>query len=198
MASVPADLSRRELITGGAVVGAATLLGAYPARADAPFPDDATLLTKALEYERLSVVAYEQLSGLTTLTAHERRVLRALLRQDRSHVRALQDIITARGLALAPAPTGPQAVDQALSAKGMSGTLAAATTIKQAVQLLLDIEALTQGGYYMIIRDISEPAVAQRAAQILANEAQHAMLLTELVSTQITETVPGWYVTGVT
>lgn len=191
-------LSRRELITGPAVVGAAALLRAQAASADAPPPDDSTLLTKALQFERLSVLAYAQLSGLAGLSAHERRVLRLLERQDRSHVRALQSIMLERGLTLPAPPSGPQAVDQALSTKGMSGHLAAVSTLKQAVALLLDIEALAQGGYYMVIRDIREPAIAQRGAEILANEAQHAMLLTQLVSTEITQTVPGWYVTGVT
>ena len=146
----------------------------------------------------MSVVAYTALIPLPALSAHERRVLRTLLRQDRAHVRALEAEMTARGIALPPAPSGSAALDQALSAKGMSVTLAGVKTLKQTVQLLLDIEALTQGGYYLIIRDASDPALALHAAQVLANEAQHSTLLTELVDPEITQTVPGWYVTGVT
>jgi hypothetical protein len=191
-------LSRRELITG-TVAGAATAgLVANAARADTPPDSEPVLLTKALGLERLSVLAYTAILPLPALSAHERRVLRTLVRQDRGHVRALEGEMTARGITLPPAPSGPAALDQALSAKGMSVTLAGVKTLKQAVQLLLDIEALTQGGYYTIIRDASDPALALHAAQAMANEAQHSTLLTELVSPEITQTVPSWYVTGVT
>src|SRR5436305_8079751 len=198
-------LSRRELITGTAaasafaVLSAGGALSAGEAGADTPPPDDATLLSKALEDDRPTVLAYEHLVPLSALTAHERHVLRTLQRQDRAHARALEAQMTARGVALAPPPSGLSAVDQALSAKGMSGGLADATTLKQAVTLLLDIEALALGGYYMIIRDASDAALAQRAAQAMGNDAQHSTLLTELVAPgKITETVPNWYVTGVT
>jgi ferritin-like protein len=191
-------LSRRELITGAVAVGATAALVVPAARADTPPESDPTLLSKALVLERLSVLAYTALIPLPALSAHERRVLRTLVHQDRAHVRALEAEMTARGIALPPAPTGPAALDQTLSAKGMSAALAGTKTLKQTVQLLLDIEALTQGGYYMIIRDASDPALALRGAQVLANEAQHSTLLTELVSPEITQTVPGWYVTGVT
>ncbi len=191
-------LSRRELITGAVAAGAAAALAPALARADTPPPDDATLLTKALGFERLSIIAYEHLEPLPVLTAHQRHVLRTLVHQDRAHARALEAEMTARGIALPPPPAGPTAVDKALSAKGMSGTVAGAQTLKQVVQLLLDIEALTQGGYYMIIRDATDSALALQATQVLGNEAQHSTLLTELVSPQISQTVPGWYVTGVT
>lgn len=191
-------LSRRELITGGAGVGAAALLGAQSASADTPPPDDATLLTKALQFERLCVVAYDHLAGLPALSAHESRVLRTLVRQDRAHARALQSEMTARGITLPAPPSGPDDVDQALSAKGMSGSVAQANTLKDAVQALLDIEALAQGGYYMIIRDATDAALALPATEALGNDAQHSMLLAELVSTDIKQTVPSWYVTGVT
>ncbi len=191
-------LSRRELITGAVAAGATAALTPALARADAPPPDDATLLTKALGFERLSIIAYEHLEPLAVLTAHQRHVLRGLVHQDRAHAHALEAEMTARGIALPPLPAGPMAVDQALSAKGMSGTVAGAQTLKQVVQLLLDIEALTQGGYYMIIRDATDAALALQATQALGNEAQHSTLLTELVSPQISQTVPGWYVTGVT
>jgi hypothetical protein len=191
-------LSRRELITGAVAVGAPAALAAPGARADTPPESDPTLLSKALVLERLSVLAYTGLIALPALSAHERRVLRTLVRQDRAHVRALEAEMTARGIALPPAPTGPEALDQTLSDKGMSATLAGVKTLKQTVALLLDIEALTQGGYYMIIRDASDPTLALRAAQVLANEAQHSTLLTELVSPEVTQTVPSWYVTGVT
>jgi hypothetical protein len=191
-------LSRRELITGTAAVGAAVLVSGQEAQADAAPPDDATLLSKALELVRLTVVAYEHLIRLPVLTAHERQVLRTLLRQDRAHVRALAAEMTARGITLPPQPSGPDAVDQALSAKSMSGSVLHADTLKAAVQTLVGIEALAQGAYYLLIRDASDPALAVQGAEALASDAQHSMLLTGLVSTDIKQTVPYWYVTGVT
>lgn len=191
-------LSRRELMTGTVAVGAGALLASQEAAGDTPPPDDATLLTKALQFERLCIVAYDHLIALPALTPHERHVLRTLGRQDRAHAQALQSEMTARGVALPPAPAGPDDVDQALNAKGMSGSVAQASTLKAAVQALLDIEALAQGGYYMIVRDTTDAALALRATEALGSDAQHSMLLTELVSTDVKQTVPSWYVTGVT
>ena len=193
-----ARLSRRELITGTAAAGAGALLSAGEAGADATPPADATLLTKALEMERLTVVAYDRAVTLPVLSAYDRHFLRVFARQDRAHARALESEMTARGVASPAAPTGPDAVDQALRAKGMSASLVGATTLKAAVQALLDIEALAQGGYYLLVRDATDPALALRASQILANDAQHSMLLTQLVSTDIKQAVPSWYVTGIT
>jgi hypothetical protein len=191
-------LSRRQLITGTAALGAAALLSAGEADADTPPPDDATLLTKALEFERLTVLAYDHLVPLPVLSVHERHTLRVLARQDRAHARALESEMTARGIAVPAAPTGADAVDQALRTKGMSASVVQATTLKAAVQALLDIEALAQGGYYMLVRDAADATLALRASQALGNDAQHSMLLTQLVSTDIKEAVPTWYVTGVT
>lgn len=191
-------LSRRELIAGAAAVGAGAFAVTDAARADAPPPDDATLLTKALQYERLSVLAYDHLTALPVLSPHERHVLRALVRQDRAHARALESEMTTRAIALPAPPSGPADVDEALSAKSMSASVAQATTLKAAVQALLDIEALVQGAYYLLIRDARDPALALRATQVLGDEAQHSTLLTQLVSTDIKQAVPTWYVTGVT
>jgi hypothetical protein len=80
----------------------------------------------------------------------------------------------------------------------MSGSVLHADTLKAAVQTLVGIEALAQGAYYLLIRDASDPALAVQGAEALASDAQHSMLLTGLVSTDIKQTVPYWYVTGVT
>jgi hypothetical protein len=191
-------LSRRELIAGAAAVGAGALAATQAARADTPPPDDATLLTTALQYERLTVLAYDHLVALPGLSAHERHILRGLARQDRAHARALESEMTARSLALPAPPSGPADVDAALSAKHMKASVVRATDLKGAVLALLDIEALAQGAYYLLIRDAREPALALRATQALSTEAQHSTLLTQLVSTDIMQSVPTWYVTGVT
>ena len=192
-------LSRRELITGAVAVGATAALAADAAGADTPPESEPVLLTKALALERLSVA---RLYGADSAAGAQRPraacAAHARTPGPRPRPGAGGRDDGARESPLPPPPSGSAALDQALSAKGMSVTLAGVKTLKQTVQLLLDIEALTQGGYYMIIRDASDPALALRAAQVLANEAQHSTLLTELVSPEITQTVPNWYVTGVT
>lgn len=190
-------LTRRELITRSAAAGAAAALAGADAGMAATL-DDRQLLARVLQFERLSVRAYEGVLKLSFIVDPARAVLKGLLGHERAHVRRLESELLGLGGAL-PAPAVRDAdVRQVLSEHGMSGGLEGLTTLKGAVQLLLDLGALCEGGYYLAVQKLSRPQLAVLAAQALASEGQHATLLSELIYPgQISQTVPDWYVVGV-
>ncbi len=191
-------LSRRELIAGALVTGGAvSVASSAPALADAPVTDG-SLLTTALGMERLAVLAYRHIIALPAVGAQSRRLLRELLRHNRAHVRSLEQELKTLGVPYPPPPTKLVEVDQALSKHGMAGSLETASTLKDTLQLLLDVEALCEGAYYTAIASLSATGPLVRCAQALASDAQHSALLAELLyPTQVTQYVPYWYVAGV-
>jgi hypothetical protein len=80
----------------------------------------------------------------------------------------------------------------------MNGSLSDATTLKDALQLLLDIEALCEGAYYRAVGNLSAPGPLIHAAQALAGTAQHTTVLQGLLHPgDIGQAVSSWYVAGV-
>ncbi len=191
-------LSRRELIAGALVTGGAVSIAtAAPALADAPVTD-ASLLTAALGMERLTVLAYRHVINLPAVGAEPRRLLREMLRHNRAHARSLEVELKALGITIPAPPTKLAEVDQELSKHGMSGTLATVNTLKDAIQYLLDAEALCEGAYYAAVASLSATGPLVRCAQSLGSDAQHSALLAEILyPTQVTQYVPYWYVAGV-
>jgi hypothetical protein len=80
----------------------------------------------------------------------------------------------------------------------MSGHLAEVRTVKEALQVLLDVGALCEGAYYTAIGKLAAPGPLVSAIQALASEAQHSALLAQaLYGDDIRHAVPSWYVAGV-
>lgn len=193
-------LSRRELLVGTVMVtGGAAVAGPEPAGADDV--GDASLLSSALRFERLSVLAYEHVLALPAVTSTARPLLAELLGHERAHVQVLEQELSALGAPLPQAPTRPSQVDDALSAHDMSADLTTAKTLKDAVQALLDIGSLCEGAYYTAAGKLTRSRPLIRVVQALASEGQHGTLLSRLIHTDprdINQWVPAWYVAGVT
>jgi hypothetical protein len=198
-------LSRRELIAGalmagGASVGAGSVaaLEASPAAADTPPVTDGTLLSTALQMERLAVLAYRHVLTLPVIAGRPRRLLREFLHHNRSHARGLEQELKAFGVRLPARPTRLEQVDQALSQHNMSASASTASTFKDAIQALLDVEALCEGAYYTAVGSLNGTGPLVRCTQALGTDAQHSALLAQLLyPTQVTQYVPYWYVAGV-
>lgn len=190
--------TRRELIAGALGAGGVALGYGAVATAATPPLTDASLLTAALEAEQLSVLAYRHVLTLHGLTAPVATVLDALLGHERAHVLALQRQLRAIRAPLPAAPASPAQVDQGLSQHGMSGNLAGLSTVHDALQLLLDVEAMCEGAYYTAIEHLVALGPLVSAVQALAADAQHSTLLSDLLHDgDIKQSVPGWYVAGV-
>lgn len=192
--------TRRELIAGALAAGSAGALGfAAPALGAQTPVDDHSLLNSALQYEQLALLAMRHVLTLPSMAGPGHRLVRHLIGHERAHAHVLAEQLVGLGYAPPSPPTSLQAVDQALSAHNMSGHLATVSTLKDAVQILLDVEALCEGAYYTAVGKLSDPGAMVLAAQALGCEAQHATLLSALLpKADIKQTVPYWYVSGVT
>ena len=183
----PKTATRRELLASAAAIGtlpamgstAVALFGADAARAAQAPMSEADLLGEMLSAEFLAVAVYEGViaSGLLSpYTAHEAH---RALSQERAHVRALTPTLLTLGGTIPPRPGSPDAVDAALAARHVAGRLADLHTEHDCVALLLDLESVVIGVYYLAMPMIQDPGVVQLAAQIMANEAQHATAVSE-------------------
>ena len=114
------------------------------------------------------------------LASARRAPLGGRSRQERAHVRAL----TARARASSAARcrrarSAPTAVDKALADRHVSGRVTKLRTEHDCVSLLLDLETVVQGVYFKAMSKLQNPGVLRLAAQIMANEAQHATAISE-------------------
>jgi hypothetical protein len=178
-------------------VAAVTALGpgVGPARAA---NTDADWLATAIEAERLAVIAYRHVLALPGLPPHPRRIMRVLLAHERQRIRVLAADLRGLGARVPPPPRTEDQVGATLSAHGMNGSLSSATTLKDGLQLLLDVEALCEGAYYRAVGNLSASGPLVHAAQALAGTAQHTTVLQGLLHPgDIAQAVSGWYVAGV-
>ena len=191
--------TRRELIARALVASAATgleMAAAAQAAAQPPL-DDGSLLAAALSAEDVAVLAYRAMLAQGLFDPAGQRLLGLLLDHNRQHADLLRRELQTLGRALPAEPQGPSDVDKALSAHGMSSTVAGAKTLMDAVYVLLDAEALCQGAYYTAVEHLTDTTAMARAAQALACDAQHSVLLRELIYPKVAQAVPDWYVAGV-
>ena len=193
--------TRRELIVGaaGAALGVGALgaggpgvggLGTESAFADTPAPSDAELMGKALEVERLMVLAYRRVFDLGSLTAAIQRAIASHLGHELAHVKAVAARLQALG---APAPTGDLGLKTAADLMGQHGVSDSLTDLhseNDCLKLLVDLESVAEGVYYTALKDLRSPALQHLSAQIMACEAQHWTVLSGLRN-------PGQYVKAI-
>ncbi len=185
--------TRRELIVGAAgAAGAAlgTAVGVDPAFADTPPPSDTDLLAKALEVERLMVLAYRSVLSSGALSAGLQRAIAPHLGHEIEHVSAVAARLSALGAA---APTGaldPKTATALMAQHDVSDSLTDLHSQNDCLKLLVDLESVAEGVYYTALKDLRSPTLQHLSAQIMACEAQHWTVLSGLRN-------PGQYVKAV-
>ncbi|HEV3391197.1 MAG TPA: ferritin-like domain-containing protein [Solirubrobacteraceae bacterium] len=196
--------TRREFAVGGfaaaaaagagAAVGAGVLVG--PAAADAPV-SDGEALSKALEVERLIVLAYRRVLASGALAADIQRAIAPYLGHEVEHASTVASQLTAMGES---APTAPLSLDAAaglLSKHNIPGSLTDLHSQNDCLRLLVNLESLAEGVYFTALKTLSKPGLQQLAVQIMACEAQHWTALSGLRNPgQYVKAVPWPFVTG--
>lgn len=183
--------TRRELIAGaaGAALGAGGL-GTGSAFADTPAPSDAELLGKALEVERVMVLAYRRVLDSGALSPGAQRAIAPHLGHELAHLSAVAARLKALG---APAPTGPLdsgTASATMSQHGVSDSLTDLHNQNDCLKLLVDLESVAEGVYYTALKDLRSPALQHLSAQVMSCEAQHWTVLSGLRN-------PGQYVKAI-
>jgi rubrerythrin len=190
--------SRRELLAlgmAGAGAGAGALIGA--ASAEAAAVSDSQVLSEALEIELAAAFAYQHLLGAGVLAAATVAAAREILAQEQEHVRALAAALRAAGGSLPAAPATVKQADEQLAPRRPSGRIADVKTDKDALNLLYDIESISIGIYFEGLKALDDPALSRQAASIMAAEAQHAVVIAQLLHPgEIDKIVPIDWVEG--
>jgi len=195
-----ARATRRQVVARGLAVGGAAALLAPALDADAALAapkTDAQVLAGTLVVEELVVLAYRKVLASGALTASARRTVTELLAQEREHAAALVAALARLGAALPAGPTDVAAADKALAAHKVSVSLANLRTERDCLELLIDVEEVAEGAYFIAISMLRSSSSLRLSAEIMASEAQHWTALTELrLPGQIAKAVPEPFVEG--
>lgn len=176
--------TRRELLHGG--------LGTR-----AP-GDDAPILASLLRVEQVLVFAYEHAvtGGLPSATALP--VLTAFLDHERAHVRALSQTLIGLGAALPTPPKTTANFVAELRQLRVRKRPAGLHNERQHLNFLTDLEVVIARHYRFAIARLSSDRELVTAAEIMANEAQHATVLREVLSPgNVNRAVPTGFIAGV-
>ncbi|MEA2151544.1 MAG: hypothetical protein QOD69_3374 [Solirubrobacteraceae bacterium] len=166
------ELLRRGLGLGGAFVAASSIPLLLAVReALAAGDDDTTLLTKAIELEQATVLAYDTILRRGLLSGRLTDLLRVLRGHERQHADTLTTALTDLGGTPPPAPAGVADVDAVV--KGLGDIRTQADVLAFAIEL----ETAAVAAYYDAQAKFVEAKLLQSGASIMAAEGQHLVVL---------------------
>jgi hypothetical protein len=198
--------TRRELLAAGAAgaTGAAGLL-ALPAATVAatsstrepPF-SETDRLQRLIRLELLLVYCYRQVLGSSILGPRAHRALAPFVGHEEAHVNALETQLKARGGAVPPGPDSVKTANRDLAHRGVGGRLGQLKGSRDALYLLLTLEQVTIGAYFVALTKLNDSELITLACQIMANEAQHdAIIGLSLPKATLGSAVPYGLVQGI-
>jgi Ferritin-like domain len=180
-------------VAGGA---AGFAVAVDPALADAPVTDPQAL-SKALEVERLMVLAYRRVLTSGALAADIERAVAPYLPHEIQHVSAVAAALATVGVKAETGPLGLDAAGDLLSNHNISVSLTDLHSQNDALRLLVDLESVAEGVYFTALKTLSTQPLQRLAAQIMACEAQHWTAVSGLRNPgQYVKAVPWPFVTG--
>lgn len=185
------ELTRRELLVAGAGAAAASSLAdassALAARSRAPKLTAAQSqfavmrLERLLRVELLMLFTYQHVLSSKILDPSQRRALEPLRTHEEEHIRALSRQLTALGGVPPTPPTNATAADKDLANRKVKGRLGQLRGAHDALQLLLAVERVVVGAYFVALIKLDEPQLITLLTQIMANDAQHEAVIGELM-----------------
>ncbi len=184
MAGLPS--TRRELLA----LGAAGVTLAYPAtalatsavaaRSDPPGARVHRLLT----VELLLGYCYQQVLASSLISPLALPVVELQARHEQDHVHALS-VELARlspAGAIPVAPAGIAAADRDLARRNATGRLGQLQGERDALYLLLEVERVVTGAYFVALTKLEDPRLIALAISIMSVEAQHEALIGDLLN----------------
>ncbi|MGH2857254.1 MAG: ferritin-like domain-containing protein [Solirubrobacteraceae bacterium] len=181
------ELLRTGVTTGvGAAVGASAALLAGPGAAllagpgvalaaasgDAPF-SVTDRLQRLIRLELLQIYCYRRILGSGLLAPHEHRTLAPFLDHELAHRDALARQLAAHGGGMPAGPTSDRQANHYLGHRGIGGRLGQLRGDLDAIRLLLTLEQVTIGAYFVALTKLQDPGLIVLCAQIMGAEAQH-------------------------
>jgi hypothetical protein len=163
--------------------GAAGLLAVSPPAAaatssSAPPPVSETdRLQRLIRLELLLLYCYRHVLGSGILGLQAQRTLAPFPGHEQAHIAALRGRLTARGGAVPAGPDSVATANRHLANRGVGGRLGQLKGDRDALYLLLTLEQVTIGAYFVALTKLRDAELIQLACQIMANEAQHDAMI---------------------
>jgi hypothetical protein len=163
-----------------------------------PMGTDIARLQRLMRLELLLHYAYDHVLTSPVLPPSAYPAVAQLRSHEQAHVDALHGQLTARH-ALAPSPPPSIAVaNRHLARRNIGGRLGHLRGAKDALFLLLSLERVAIGAYFVALREMGDPGLVVLAAQIMASDAQHEAVISEFLNPgMIPAAVPDGLVQGV-
>lgn len=183
-----------------AAVAGAVAPGAAPAGPAAMTGQraDADRLRRLISVELLMLYCYQHVLAGTLLEPRARRLLAPLPAHEEAHVHALSSRLATLGGTPPPAPAGVRQADRHLARRGVAGRLGGLTGGRDALFLLLAMEKVVVGAYFVALIKLNDEKLITLAAQIMASDAQHEALVGDaLYRGDVQKAVPSGLVQGV-
>ena len=182
------DLTRRELIGTGvpavAVASGAALAGVAlaPAAAGATSPaqppvSETDRLKRLIRIELLLLFCYRQILASSVLGPSTQARLSPFVAHEEAHISALSARLKARGGAIPSGPGDIRTANRYLAHRKVGGRLGQLKGDKDAVRLLLTLEQVTIGAYFVALTKLDDPGLITLITEIMGAEAQHDALL---------------------
>jgi hypothetical protein len=178
--------TRRELLVAGAtasMTAAAVLAPAGALAAGTPTPQvpesDTDRLRRLLSIELLMLFTYQSVIESPVLTPGSQRALAPLRDHEQAHIAALRRQLLARGGTAPRPPASLAQANQDLARRQVAGRLGQLRGARDALHLLLALERVTVGAYFVALTKLQDRQLIVLACQIMANDAQHEAVLGE-------------------
>lgn len=184
---MPSAPTRRQLLARGLRAGAGGAAGAAgaallaPELAQAQTGSAADSLHRLLSLELLVLFCYKHVLASTVLVPKARTAMLPLLAHENAHVNAINARLRALGGAPPAPPASVAAADRDLIHRQVSERLGELQGSGDALRLLLAIERVATGAYFVALTKLSDPPLIRLGAQIMAAEAQHQAVIADLL-----------------
>ncbi len=197
--------TRRELLIDGArvtIAGAAGIALLEPAAARAtteaaPPETESDRVIRLLRLELLLLFASQHILGSSLLYPRAEQTVQTLRAHAEAHIGALEVRLTALGGVAPSPPASVAAADLDLAHRRISERLGQLRGAGDGLRLLLDVERVTVGAYFVALIKLEDPTLIRLTAEIMANGAQHEVMLTELLDhNDVQQAVPNGLVQG--
>jgi hypothetical protein len=179
--------TRRQLLARGAAV-AATGLVTDPVAARAattkPVPSDGEIVAMIAGIELLVAYVYDRAITSARLPPAVLTLAQEIVGHERTHADTLVAQLPALDGGTIAAPGPPRddaAAEKALATHHTKVVLGHSRTSREWIRLLFDIEEVLERNYHLAISQLRHASLLRLAAEILASEGQHALLLDELL-----------------
>ena len=136
---------------------------------------------RLLSVELLMLFTYEHVLSSSILPAGAVRALLPLRGHEQTHVRLLSARLTALGGTAPKPPMTVAAADKDLAKRSVKGRLGQLKGERDALHLLLAVERVVVGAYFVSLIKLDDPSLITLVAQIMSADAQHEAVIGELL-----------------